>query len=188
MSDGRSVRNTTRLQSENKRAGSNTSRGHDAVRPLRHGSAALHGIHTRLGCRFGGQTTQRCKVYECGAVLETLRADTLWEREIGHEHVGMGMCCCTLVTKLTANCVSQFVVAQVVVLAQRQMGHVCSHMVVAWLPVRSGEVAYGAGVVVGQLRVDVKPPLNSCCVFFFVSLIVFSSGSRKSRSVIRIDV
>ena len=159
MSDGRSVRNTTRLQSENKRAGSNTSRGHDAVRPLRHGSAALHGIHTRLGCRFGGQTTQRCKVYECGAVLETLRADTLWEREIGHEYVGMGMCCCTLVTKLTANCVSQFVVAQVVVLAQRQMGHVCSHMdvsletaMLAWRPgpglvacppVRSGESGGG---------------------------------------------
>ena len=96
--------------------------------------------------------------------LKTLRVDTLWEREIG-------MCCCTLVTKLTANCVSQFFVAQVAVLAQRQMSHVCSHMVVAWPPVRV--VAYGAGVVVGQLRVDVKPPLYSCCVFFFVSLIVF---------------
>ena len=108
MSDGRGVRNTTPLQNENKRDGSNTGRGHDASRPLRHGSGALHGIHTRLGCCFGGQTTQRCKVYECGAVLETLRADTLWEREIGHEYVGMGMCCCTLVTKLTANCVSQF--------------------------------------------------------------------------------
>ena len=101
MSDGRSVRNTAPLQNENKRDGSNTSRGHDAGRPLRHGSGALHGIRTRLGCCFGGQTTQRCKVYECAAVLENLACGHTLEREIG-------MCCCTLVTKLTANCVSHF--------------------------------------------------------------------------------
>ena len=67
---GRSQHHTT--AKENKRPGSNTGRGQDAGRQLRHGSGGLHGIHTRLGCCFDGQTTQICKVYECAAVLENL--------------------------------------------------------------------------------------------------------------------
>ena len=147
---------------------------------------------TRLGRCVTG--LQRCMAYTRGSVvvlvgklrrdarctsvtqfLKTLRVDTLWERE-------MGMCCCALVTKLTANCVSQILSrnARWVTSARTWTclwRPLCSRgdRGLAWWPglrcgVGSRVVAYGAVVVV-QLRVDVKPPLYSCCVFFFVSLI-----------------
>ena len=65
MSDGQGVRNTTPLQKKTNGLARTLAAGKDAGRQLRHGSGALHGIHTRLGCCFGGQTTQICKVYEC---------------------------------------------------------------------------------------------------------------------------
>ena len=175
MSDGRGVCNTTPLQNENKRPGSNTGRGHDAGRQLRHGSGALHGNTRGSVVVLVGKLRKDVRCTSVTQFLKTLRVDTLWERE-------MGMCCCALVTKLTANCVSQILSrnARWVTSARTWTclwRPLCSRgdWGLAWWPglrcgVGSRVVAYGAVVVV-QLRVDVKPPLYSCCVFFFVSLI-----------------
>ena len=109
--------------------------------------------------------------------LKTLRVDTLWEREIG-------MCCCTLVTKLPANCVSQFFVAQVVVLAQRQMGHVCSHMD-ARVATRAcpGGLAFSAECGVGWWRMVPVLLLANCeLTSNLLSIRVVSSSSCHSSS------